>query len=87
MDDNKLQAPPLSLLDRYRGQAFQPLYTTSVTVTGGETGHGRASGVVRSDDGSLALDLRLPAELGGRAAAPIPNSCSPPATPRAFTAR
>ncbi|MCA8256241.1 Ohr family peroxiredoxin [Burkholderia sp. AU31624] len=65
MDDQKLQAPPLSLLDRYRGHAFQPLYTTSVTVTGGETGHGRASGVVRSDDGSLALELRLPTELGG----------------------
>jgi Ohr subfamily peroxiredoxin len=34
-------------------------------VSGGETGHGRASGVVRSDDGNLAVDLRLPAELGG----------------------
>ncbi|MBM5584939.1 Ohr family peroxiredoxin [Burkholderia pseudomallei] len=65
MDDNKLQAPPLSLLDRYRGRDFQPLYTTTVTVSGGETGHGRASGVVRSDDGNLAVDLRLPTELGG----------------------
>ncbi|RQR35510.1 Ohr family peroxiredoxin [Burkholderia sp. Bp9143] len=65
MDDKKLQAPPLSLLDRYRGRDFQPLYTTSVTVTGGETGHGRASGVVRSDDGNLAVDLRLPTEFGG----------------------
>ncbi|WP_175703708.1 Ohr family peroxiredoxin [Burkholderia ambifaria] len=65
MNDNKLQAPPLSLLDRYRGREFQPLYTTSVTVSGGETGHGRASGVVRSDDGNLAVDLRLPAEFGG----------------------
>ncbi|MGU7784958.1 Ohr family peroxiredoxin [Burkholderia sp. PU8-34] len=65
MDDKKLQAPPLSLLDRYRGRDFQPLYTTTVTVSGGETGHGRASGVVRSDDGNLAVDLRLPTEFGG----------------------
>ena len=65
MDDKKLQAPPLSLLDRYRGREFQPLYSTTVTVSGGETGHGRASGVVRSDDGNLAVDLRLPTEFGG----------------------
>ncbi|KAF1036212.1 MAG: Organic hydroperoxide resistance protein OhrB [Burkholderia lata] len=65
MDDKKLQAPPLSLLDRYRGRDFQSLYTTTVTVTGGETGHGRASGVARSDDGNLAVDLRLPTEFGG----------------------
>ncbi|MCA7994172.1 Ohr family peroxiredoxin [Burkholderia cepacia] len=65
MDDKKLQTPSLSLLDRYRGRDFQPLYTTTVTVSGGETGHGRASGVARSDDGNLAVDLRLPAEFGG----------------------
>ncbi|KWH46616.1 Ohr family peroxiredoxin [Burkholderia cepacia] len=65
MDDKKLQAPSLSLLDRYRGRDFYPLYTTTVTVSGGETGHGRASGVARSDDGNLAVDLRLPAEFGG----------------------
>ncbi|KVS60146.1 Ohr family peroxiredoxin [Burkholderia cepacia] len=65
MDDKKLQAPSLFLLDRYRGRDFQPLYTTTVTVSGGETGHGRASGVARSDDGNLAVDLRLPAEFGG----------------------
>ncbi|KWE30277.1 peroxiredoxin [Burkholderia cepacia] len=65
MDDKKLQAPSLSLLDRYRGRDFHPLYTTTVTVSGGETGHGRASGVARSDDGNLAVDLRLPAEFGG----------------------
>ncbi|KVL15381.1 Ohr family peroxiredoxin [Burkholderia cepacia] len=65
MDDKKLQAPSLSILDRYRGRDFQPLYTTTVTVSGGETGHGRASGVARSDDGNLAVDLRLPAEFGG----------------------
>jgi lipoyl-dependent peroxiredoxin len=65
MDDKKLQAPPLSLLDRYRGREFCPLYTTTVTVSGGETGHGRASGVARSDDGNLCVELRLPTELGG----------------------
>ncbi|KWA16905.1 peroxiredoxin [Burkholderia territorii] len=65
MDDNKLQAPPLSLLDRYRGRDFQPLYTTSVTVSGGETGHGRASGVARADDGNFSVDLRLPGAFGG----------------------
>ena len=66
MDDNKLQAPSLSLLDRYRGRDFDPLYTATVTVSGGETGHGRASGVIRSDDGNLVLDLRLPTEFGGQ---------------------
>ncbi|WP_321930389.1 Ohr family peroxiredoxin [Paraburkholderia guartelaensis] len=65
MDNKKLEAPPLSLLDRYRGRDFLPLYTTTVTVSGGETGHGRASGVARSDDGNLAVDLRLPTEFGG----------------------
>ncbi|KWI43735.1 peroxiredoxin [Burkholderia cepacia] len=65
MDDKKLQALSLSLLDRYRGRDFRPLYTTTVTVSGGETGHGRASGVARSDDGNLAVDLRLPVEFGG----------------------
>ena len=65
MANPKLQAPPLSLLDKYRGPRFDPLYTTTVTVTGGETGHGRASGVARSDDGNLVIDLRLPAALGG----------------------
>ncbi|CAN7672413.1 Ohr family peroxiredoxin [Trinickia sp. LjRoot230] len=65
MDKEKLQAPPASLLDRYRGRDFHPLYTTTVTVSGGETGHGRASGVARSDDGNLNMELRLPPELGG----------------------
>ncbi|MGF6759315.1 Ohr family peroxiredoxin [Paraburkholderia sp. GAS334] len=65
MDNEKLHAPPLSLLDRYRGRDFDPLYTTTVTVSGGETGHGRASGVARSDDGNLVVDLRLPEEFGG----------------------
>ena len=57
--------PPTSLLDVYRGAAFEPLYTTTVRVTGGEAEHGRASGIVTSDDGSLQIDLRLPVALGG----------------------
>ncbi|ACC75439.1 Ohr family peroxiredoxin [Paraburkholderia phymatum] len=65
MSNKKLEAPPLPQLDRYRGRDFAPLYTTTVTVSGGTTGHGRASGVARSDDGNLDLVLRLPEELGG----------------------
>lgn len=57
--------PPLSLLDRYYGEEYLPLYATTVRVTGGETAHGRASGVVESDDGKLKLDLRLPEAMGG----------------------
>jgi len=49
--------PPLTLLDKYFGQDFQTVYSTTVTVTGGEARHGRASGTVRSDDGQLDLDL------------------------------
>lgn len=65
MDNERLKPPPLTLLDRYRGQAFTALYTTTVTVSGGKAGHGRASGIARSDDGNLLLELRLPPALGG----------------------
>jgi Ohr subfamily peroxiredoxin len=41
------------------------LYVASVSVTGGAAGHGRVSGLVRSDDGALELELRTPPELGG----------------------
>jgi Ohr subfamily peroxiredoxin len=60
-----LQRPPESLLDKYHGDDAQPLYTGRVRVTGGETAHGRASGVARSDDGALDVHLRLPEALGG----------------------
>ncbi|MGB6104507.1 MAG: Ohr family peroxiredoxin [Pusillimonas sp.] len=60
-----LQAPHLSLLDKYRGRGAQTLYSTSVTVTGGDACHGRASGIARSDDGNLDVRLRLPEALGG----------------------
>lgn len=60
-----LRPPPRSFLDKYHGDAAQPLYTGRVRVTGGEAGHARASGVARSDDGALDVHLRLPVALGG----------------------
>lgn len=60
-----LRSPPLTLLDKYHGQDTQTLYSTTVTVTGGDAGHGRASGVAHSDDGNLSVDLRMPKALGG----------------------
>jgi lipoyl-dependent peroxiredoxin len=60
-----IDPPPVSLLDRYQGRDLQPLYSTTVAVTGGDAGHGRATGEARSDDGNLALDLRMPEALGG----------------------
>ena len=60
-----LQPPPTSLLDKYHGEEAQALYTGRVRVTGGESAHGRASGVVKSDDGALDVNLRLPTGLGG----------------------
>jgi Ohr subfamily peroxiredoxin len=60
-----LSPPPLSLLDKYPGQVFGALYSTTVSVSGGQSEHGRASGAARSDDGMLALDLRMPVALGG----------------------
>jgi lipoyl-dependent peroxiredoxin len=60
-----LQPPSPDLLDKYRGEDAQPLYTGRVRVTGGEAAHGRASGVARSDDGALDIALRMPVELGG----------------------
>lgn len=61
----KLSAPSPSLLDKYIGDDFHPLYSTSVKVSGGEAAHGRASGIARSSDGNLNLELRLPDALGG----------------------
>lgn len=57
--------PPRELLDKYFGEEVKALYTGRVRVTGGEAGHGRASGVVKSDDGALDVFLRLPTEMGG----------------------
>ena len=60
-----LRPPSTKLLDKYQGDQFESLYTATVRVTGGVAQHGRASGHARSDDGLLAVDLRLPAALGG----------------------
>ncbi|MFM0511013.1 Ohr family peroxiredoxin [Paraburkholderia sp. RL17-373-BIF-A] len=60
-----LRPPPLTLLDKYHGRDLQTLYSTTVTVTGGDAGHGRASGIAPSDDGNLVVHLRLPKALGG----------------------
>jgi Ohr subfamily peroxiredoxin len=60
-----MRLPDLSIEKDFDGESFAPIYTTTVTVSGGTAGHGRASGRARSADGVLDLSLRLPAELGG----------------------
>ena len=35
-----LRPPPLTLLDKYHGKEILTLYSTTVTVTGGEVHHG-----------------------------------------------
>ncbi|MCC8363737.1 Ohr family peroxiredoxin [Lysobacter sp. A6] len=60
-----LKPLPLGTLDKFVGDEAEALYTGRVLVTGGEAAHGRASGVVCSDDGALRADLRLPEHLGG----------------------
>ncbi|WP_274388981.1 Ohr family peroxiredoxin [Streptomyces cavernae] len=57
--------PNLSTDKDFDGESFVPIYTTTVTVSGGVASHGRASGRARSDDGVLDINLRMPAELGG----------------------
>jgi osmotically inducible protein OsmC len=54
----------IALSARERG-ADGDLYVTTVSVAGGAEAHGRASGLVRSADGELALELRMPPDLGG----------------------
>ncbi|MFD9316402.1 Ohr family peroxiredoxin [Streptomyces sp. NPDC060053] len=61
----QIRLPDLSTDKDFDGDVFAPLYTTTVTVSGGTASHGRASGRARSVDGVLDLDLRMPAELGG----------------------
>jgi Ohr subfamily peroxiredoxin len=60
-----IELPELSTDKDFDGESFSAIYTTTVTVSGGAAGHGRASGRARSADGVLDLDLRMPAELGG----------------------
>jgi Ohr subfamily peroxiredoxin len=45
----------------------QALYSTTVTVTGGRNGH------VKSADGVLELDVRIPKEMGGAGGATNPE--------------
>lgn len=45
----------------------QALYSTAVTVTGGRNGH------VKSADGNLELDVRIPKEMGGPGGATNPE--------------
>lgn len=45
----------------------QALYSTEVTVTGGRNGH------VKSTDGLLELDVRIPKEMGGPGGATNPE--------------
>lgn len=65
--------PNLSLELDHDGSAFKPLYVTRVAVTGGASAHGRVSGQARSADGGLALELRMPEEMGGDNLGPNPE--------------
>jgi Ohr subfamily peroxiredoxin len=49
----------------YTRSVMKPLYTATVSVTGGQLGHARLSGHARSSDGVLDLNLAMPKELGG----------------------
>lgn len=55
--------PPIGFPPGHGGDGG--LYVAAVSVTGGAAGDGRVSGLVRSDDGALELELRMPPELGG----------------------
>jgi lipoyl-dependent peroxiredoxin len=57
--------PDLSVTHDFAGEQFTPIYTTTVTLTGGSAGHGRATGKAVSDDENLDVELRLPREMGG----------------------
>jgi len=61
----RIELPNLSTEKDFDGESFAPIYTTTVTVSGGTASHGRASGRARSTDGVLDLHLCTPAELGG----------------------
>ncbi|MEV4115997.1 Ohr family peroxiredoxin [Nonomuraea sp. NPDC049695] len=65
--------PALSTEHDYGGSAFRALYVTRVAVSGGSSAHGRATGRARSADGALALELRMPEELGGDNPGPNPE--------------
>ncbi len=60
-----LQSLPTDLLDKYYGEEAQALFTGRVRVTSREAAHEWFSGLVRSDDGALDLNLSLHTALGG----------------------
>ncbi|MFF7160758.1 Ohr family peroxiredoxin [Streptomyces sp. NPDC008086] len=62
---DEIPLPDLSTDKDFDGESFSPIYSTTVTVSGGKAGHGRASGEARTADGALDLSLRMPVELGG----------------------
>lgn len=61
---SKQQTPTLFILEKYTGAEFLPLYVTSVKVTEGLSGNGKATVHARSDDVNLDIVLRLPEALG-----------------------
>ncbi|MGW3728966.1 Ohr family peroxiredoxin [Streptomyces sp. NPDC000851] len=63
--NDQIKSPDPSTDKDFDGESFSPIYSTTVTVSGGTAAHGRATGRARSADGALDLDLRMPAELGG----------------------
>ncbi|MFH8561458.1 Ohr family peroxiredoxin [Streptomyces sp. NPDC017988] len=69
----RIQLPNLSTQKDFGGTAFSPIYTTTVTVSGGVASHGRASGRAQSSDSALDIDLRMPGELGGDGRATNPE--------------
>jgi Ohr subfamily peroxiredoxin len=60
-----LQPLPTDLLDRYHGEEAQALHTGRVRVTWSEGAHEWFSGLIRSDDGALDVNLGLPTGFGG----------------------
>jgi osmotically inducible protein OsmC len=56
--------PSIALFSEHGGDG--ELYVASVSVAGGPAGNGRVSGIARSDDGELELELRMPRALGGQ---------------------
>ncbi|HEY0503077.1 MAG TPA: Ohr family peroxiredoxin [Lysobacter sp.] len=59
------QPPPATLLEKYYGDEARTLFTGRVSVISGGDRQHWFSGLVRSDDGALDLNLRLHSALGG----------------------
>jgi organic hydroperoxide reductase OsmC/OhrA len=63
-----------------RNHHGHPLHREALATGGGRNGH------VRTTDGILDFDVRVPKEMGGAGEAPNPSCCSPPGTRPASTA-